>query len=1169
MKKATLTLLITIVITQLSAQVFKGQEASKIAPSSDIVRMNDFSKVPDFIHFQKSVNIDLNKAINYTIDFFDSDNLNIEIYQTQKNRDNEQTVRLFQTFNGIPIEFTRWHIQLKDNKVYAMNGSLLDQINVNPTFIISEETALQNALDYSNADTYMWESEGEESLLKEFTGDNQATYFPKAEKVIVPVNRKFNSETTYRTAYKFNIYSKAPHKRDNIYVDAQTGEILFEMPLIISSDEVCTAETVYSGTRSINTEYNGSNYVLSDNTRGDGVRTLNCEMGTDYEAATEFTDDDNYWDNVNADLDEYATDAQFATMSTYDYYYNIHGRNSIDGNGYQLWSFIHFDLIEYGYSTLTNAFWNGQWMTYGDGDDPITPLTTIDICAHEITHGLTSYTCNLNYQDESGAINEAFSDIFGASVEFYAVPSYADWTIGEDIGTTFRSLANPNATGKPDTYQGDYWVFGSEDYGGVHTNMSPLCYWFYLLSEGGSGTNDNGDSYSVTAIGRDKAEQIAFRLQTVYLTPTSEFHDAWFYAMQAAADLYGACSDEVQAVGDGFYAIGVADEPYVNEVHAGFTSSYSEACAPPLEVSFSNTSYNGDNFLWTFGDGSTSTEINPTHTYTDFGYFDVQLEVDGSACGSDNELIEDFIVIDESIPCLTLLPSSGNIIVEGCNGLIYDQGGPDGNYNDNSDGSITIYSPGSSSIVLTILEFNIEAGSGSTCDYDYMAFYDGNSTSSPLINSTIYCNTNGNPGTISSTGEYLTIRLSTDGGLNLDGFKIQYDCIANDSPPTALFSASPISSCNGIIEFTDNSLNLPDQWEWDFGDGTISNEENPTHLYESNGTYDVTLTVNNSYGENTLLKEDYIIINMPDAPILDPIQACSNTNFIIELDLEGEAQWYEEITDESPIYSGNTWDHDAITEATTYYIREMLPGEVYNVGATNNTTNGGYFGNESYIHYLVFDAYSPFILQSVEVNADGAGGRLVALRNSNQQIIEQKTVYCVDGVSRVTLNFDVPIGENLQLVGMGSPDLWRTNEGSALNYHYNIENYVSIKESSASTGPTDYYYYFYDWEISTYPCQSPFVPVELVPEECTSNITNKLLDELFLSPNPTNNYFTINGLELIENYQIILTDISGKRIQSVQNIKENKFSAQGMSPGVYFVSILSDDGLRTMKLVIQ
>lgn len=1168
MRKILLFVAALLLLQIAYSQVYKGAKADAIAPGADVVRLKNYTKVPSFIHFNESVNLNIEKSLNYTKQFLNSDNLDFVHYQSQKNNDSEVTHRYKQTYSGIPVEFTAFLVQTKDNRVFALNGEILDNIEVNPLFSISEEQALSFALDYIDAELYMWESAGEEELIKEFKNDPTATYFPKGEKLIVPLDKSLESKE-FRTAYKFNIYAKIPYQRKDVYVDAISGEVIYDMQLLHLSDEVGTAQTQYSGEQQINTEFTGGEYILYDHTRGNGIRTLNMEMGIDYDNAVEFVDADNNWNNVNAELDEYATDAQFATMSTYDYYLNVHSRNSIDGSGLRLWSFIHFNLVEYGYNSNVNAFWNGDWMTYGDGnpDNGTTPLTTVDICGHEITHGLTSYTCNLNYQDESGALNEAFSDIFGTAIEFYSVPTYADWTVGEDIGFSMRSLANPNATNKPDTYQGEYWVFGAEDYGGVHTNMSPLCYCFYLLCEGGSGTNDNGDSYSVTSVGIDKASDIMFRLQTVYLTPTSSYHDAWFYAMQVASDLYGACSDEVAAVGDGFYAIGVADSPYIDEVHAGFAALYTEACAPPFEVDFTNQSYNGDNFLWNFGDGTTSTQINPTHTYADFGSYEVSIEVDGSACGSAIETKTDYIVVDESIPCLTLVPTSGNQVLEVCSGLLYDAGGPLGNYSDNADGSITIYAPGASAIELSVLEFDVEAGTSSSCNFDYIAFYEGTNTSALLINSTEYCNTTGNPETITSVGEYVTIRFVSDAGLNMSGFKIQYDCVSTENPPTTYFLASKELTCHGLIDFEDESLNFPSSWLWSFGDGSTSDEENPSHQYFANGTYTVSLSSTNANGTNELVKEDYIVVDMPIAPVIDNIQACSNSNFDINLDIDGEAYWYENEGDQSSIHTGNYWDHPEVDETTTYYIREVYPGEELSVGETNSTSNGGYFGNSDYTHYLEFDVYSPVILNSVEVNAEGSGIRIIALRTSTASVITQRAVQIPDGVSRIDLNFEVPVGEDLQLTALGTADLFRSNEGLGLDYPYTIDDIISITNSSASTGPTDYYYYFYNWEITTPSCKSPYVSVNLIPEECSSNIIEDLLNSITIAPNPTNDMFKVYGLEMFKDYSIVVTDIAGKVINVEKNYNSEFVQINGLSQGTYFIKVITNEGHKVIKLI--
>ena len=193
---------------------------------------------------------------------------------------------------------------------------------------------------------------------------------------------------------------------------------------------------------------------------------------------------------------------------TYDYFLKNFGRNSFDGNGAKIRSYIHYR------SNYVNAFWNGYVMTYGDGNGSSWyPLTSVDICGHEVTHAVTTNSAGLIYRYESGALNESFSDIFGVTVDFTTRPGQANWIMGDEFGTIFRDMSDPNSMGHPDTYLGNYWsdtCVGCYDQGGVHINSNVQNYWYYLLSEGGSGTNDNGDSYNVNSIGLNSASLIAY-----------------------------------------------------------------------------------------------------------------------------------------------------------------------------------------------------------------------------------------------------------------------------------------------------------------------------------------------------------------------------------------------------------------------------------------------------------------------------------------------------------------------------------------------------------------------------------------------------------------------------------------------------------------------------------
>jgi Zn-dependent metalloprotease len=158
-----------------------------------------------------------------------------------------------------------------------------------------------------------------------------------------------------------------------------------------------------------------------------------------------------------------ATDAHWATEKYYDYLLSTFGRNSIDNNGFALYNYVHADLTVLGLSNNVNAFWDGQRMTFGDGNSTYSPLTTVDITCHEITHGLTELTANLVYAEESGAMNEVFSDIFGTVVEFMQSLLLQIGQLVRILELRFVPWANPNQYNDPDIRNhGMYWDFNNE-----------------------------------------------------------------------------------------------------------------------------------------------------------------------------------------------------------------------------------------------------------------------------------------------------------------------------------------------------------------------------------------------------------------------------------------------------------------------------------------------------------------------------------------------------------------------------------------------------------------------------------------------------------------------------------------------------------------------------------
>ena len=292
-----------------------------------------------------------------------------------------------------------------------------------------------------------------------------------------------------------------------------------------------------------------------------------------------YTDADDVW---NTTIQRAGVDAHYGAAKTFDYYQTVHGRNGIDGNfgpgsttaaansGISLLvSRVHFGST----GRYNNAFWNGTNMTYGDGDGTtFTPLTTLDICGHEMTHGVTERTANLVYANESGALNEATSDIMGSMVELYAkggTVTANTWLIGEDAytpgtpGDALRSMSNPNSVGDPDhysvrVYQGACTPSNTNDQCGVHTNSNIVNHAYYLMAAGGT---NRVSGVTVTATGTSAMEKIWYRALTTYFTSGTNFAAARTATINAANDLYGSTSAQANTVATGWCAVGVGACP--------------------------------------------------------------------------------------------------------------------------------------------------------------------------------------------------------------------------------------------------------------------------------------------------------------------------------------------------------------------------------------------------------------------------------------------------------------------------------------------------------------------------------------------------------------------------------------------------------------------------------
>ncbi len=317
--------------------------------------------------------------------------------------------------------------------------------------------------------------------------------------------------------------SKAGPHLDRVFIDATTGEQVAIAPKILTAKS---------------------------------WKTYTANNGTSLPGSLVLTNNQSTSDQVIQAIHDH-------TSIVYDYYSGVHGRDSYNGAGATIKSTGHYK------SGYVNAYWNGSQMVYGDGDGTNSgPLgDALDVVAHELTHAVTTNTANLAYQNESGALNEAWSDIMGASVEAYSdgAVSANTWKLGEATwtpgtsGDALRYMNDPATDGSstdyyPDRNYQNCSPNSSNDYCGVHTNSGIANLWYYMLVSGG--THPRGKtSINVSGIGITKARAIAYRALANYMTSNTTFQGARDATTQAANDLYG--STEASAVNAAWDAVGV------------------------------------------------------------------------------------------------------------------------------------------------------------------------------------------------------------------------------------------------------------------------------------------------------------------------------------------------------------------------------------------------------------------------------------------------------------------------------------------------------------------------------------------------------------------------------------------------------------------------------------
>ncbi len=464
-------------------------------------------------------------------------------------------------YKGLKVRGSEYIVHTDETGlVRSANGKLVSGLSMNTNPSISERAAFNLAMAHADGNTFLWMDQAAEMALKEQRKDPDATYYPVGELMIQRLEMGFDFRpSNYRLAWAFDFYMGLEGEARRVYIDAMTGQFLNYLPLSMSCSSH-TGNTIWYGSRPISTRSvllaGIPVYRLEDHCFGDHpyeINTYDLQRTSSTSSLTNYINLSSSWTDAD---DLSGVTAHWAAHRTRDYLANVHAWESWNGAGAAMNTYNEAMVFGGHNNACWNCFSNVAAFGGGSESTPNDDWNTLDIVGHEFTHGVIRSSANLTYSYESGALNESFADIFGEMVESYALGT-PDWLIGADRGPELRNFMDPHLRNMPKTYLGLHWRTGTGDAGGVHYNSSVQNHWFYLLSNGGSGVNDNGDAFSVTGIGRFNARQIAFRSLTVYLTADDQYSDARKAAIRAANDLYGSCSVQAIETGKAWYAVGV------------------------------------------------------------------------------------------------------------------------------------------------------------------------------------------------------------------------------------------------------------------------------------------------------------------------------------------------------------------------------------------------------------------------------------------------------------------------------------------------------------------------------------------------------------------------------------------------------------------------------------
>jgi gliding motility-associated-like protein len=346
-----------------------------------------------------------------------------------------------------------------------------------------------------------------------------------------------------------------------------------------------------------------------------------------------------------------------------------------------------------------------------------------------------------------------------------------------------------------------------------------------------------------------------------------------------------------------------------------------------------------------------------------------------------------------------------------------------------------------------------------------------------------------NPGTAASTlamaGTY-SVTIAQGGCASAAGTV----AVSVTSAPVAAFTASPLSTtCSGFVQFTDNSTGSATSWLWSFGDGQTSTSQSPSHTYSASGTYTVTLTATSSCGNNQLIKSNYVIINVPTTPAGTDGSRCGTGTVSLSATGSGVVHWFNAASGGTDLGTGSPFTTPSISSTTQYYAEDHIVQASQYVGPLT-TTAAGIYSNTQYT--LNFDCTTACTLVSVAVDKQNAASVTIQLTTSTGTVLQTGTFAIPAGASRVALNWPLPVGTGLKLVGPPNAGLWRLGTSA---FPYTLAGLVSIT-SCTYVGTAGRYGSFFDWEIKPADCTSSRTIV-------TATVNSTLTPSVSIAASPT------------------------------------------------------------------